>query len=69
MIDAIEQKLAGSDDIWLGGQQPSKEDAEQFASLVASRTDLSPATHPHAFAWYMLVNRVHENVRSTWPAA
>lgn len=69
MIDAVEQKLAGSDDVWLGGQQPSKEDAEQFASIEASRADVSPATHPHTFAWHILVGRVHENVRSTWPAS
>ena len=31
MVDAIESKLG--DNCWLGGQQPSKEDAEQFVSL------------------------------------
>ena len=65
MVDAIESKLG--ENVWLGGQQPSKDDAEQFASLGGQVP--SPATHPNAFAWYTLVGRFSEDVRGTWTAA
>ena len=63
--DTIEGKLELYD--WLGGLQPSKEDAETFASFGDSVP--SAETHPNAFAWYSLVNRFSEAVRGTWPVA
>ena len=64
MVDAIETRLA--DNMWLGGQQPSKEDAEQAAALgSAPNVD----THPNAFAWFTLVSRFTDAVKGTWPAA
>lgn len=68
MVDAIEQKLNSSDGMWLGGQQPSKDDAEQFTTLGASPA-LSVATHPNVFAWYTLVGRFSEEVRGSWTEA
>ena len=64
MVDAIESKLG--DNVWLGGQQPSKDDADQVKSLGDAP---SAATHPNAFAWYTLVGRFSEDVRGTWTAA
>lgn len=29
----------------------------------------SAESHPHTFAWYILVKRFHESVRSTWAGA
>lgn len=63
MVEAIEKRLTG-DCQWLGGQQPSKEDAEQFTALGANVPDASK--HPNAFGWYMLVSRFDEEVRASW---
>ena len=65
MVDAIESKLG--ENCWLGGQQPSKEDAEQFSSLGGQAPNV--ATHPGAFAWYTLVGRFSDDVRGSWTAA
>ena len=65
MVDAIESKLA--DNQWLGGQQPSKEDAEQFVSMSGKAPSVD--THPNAFAWYALVGRFTDDVRNSWAAA
>ena len=62
MVDAIESKL--NDAVWLGGQQPSKEDATSFAELADKMP--SADTHPNAFAWYNLVSRFTEQVRGSW---
>ena len=65
MVDAIEAKLEQNQ--WLGGQQPSKEDAEQFVAMGDNCPNVD--THPNAFAWYALVSRFTEAVRGTWTAA
>ena len=65
MVEEIEKKLG--ENVWLGGQQPSKDDAEKFAALGAQVPNV--ATHPNAFSWYMLVSRFGEDVRATWTAA
>ena len=66
IVDAIEAKLEGKQ--WLsGGQQPSKEDAEQFVALGGSAPNVD--FHPNAFAWYCMVSRFTEAKRSTWAAA
>ena len=61
----VEGKLG--DNIWLGGQQPSKEDAEKFASMGSSAPNAE--SHPEAFAWYTLVGRFSQEVRDSWTAA
>ncbi len=63
MVDAIESRL--TDAQWLGGQQPSKEDASAFAELAGNMP--SADTHPNAFAWAMLVSRFTDAVRGSWP--
>ena len=66
IVDAIEAKLEGKQ--WLsGGQQPSKEDAEQSVALGGSAPNVD--FHPNAFAWYCMVSRFTEAVRGTWAAA
>ena len=66
IVDAIEAKLEGKQ--WLsGGQQPSKEDAEQFVALGGSAPNVD--FHPNAFAWYCMVSRFTEAKRGTWAAA
>ena len=53
--------------MWLGGQQPSKDDAEKFAALQGQVP--SVGTHPNAYGWYLLVSRFSEDVRAAWTAA
>jgi len=65
MVDAIESRL--SENQWLGGQQPSKEDSEEFAKLGGSAPSVD--THPNAFAWFSLVAKFTDAVRGTWAAA
>ena len=65
MVDAIETKLATES--WLGGQQPSKDDAEAFTSLAGVFP--SAATHPNACAWFMMCWRMNEDVRGSWTVA
>ena len=64
MVDAIESRLGENQ--WLGGQQPSKEDAEQFAAMGGNAPNVD--THPNAFSWYALVSRFTEAVTGTWAA-
>ena len=63
MVDAIESRLGENQ--WLGGQQPSKEDADEFKGLDGVP---NVDTHPNTFAWYSLVNKFTEAVRGTWAA-
>ena len=55
------------DNLWLGGQQPSKDDHEKFTALAGNAPN--PETTPEAFAWYLLVSRFSEEVRVSWTAA
>ena len=64
MVDAIESRLGENQ--WLGGQQPSKEDNEQFVAMGSNVPNVD--THPNAFAWYALVSRFQESVRGAWAA-
>ena len=63
-LDEIESKLG--ENVWLGGQQPSKDDLEAFNGLDGVP---SAATHPGATAWYCLVAKFTEAVRGTWSAS
>ena len=65
MVDALESRL--NDNMWLGGQQPSKEDAEEFAKLGGKLPNCD--SHPNTYAWYSLVSKFTDAVRSTWTAA
>ena len=63
--DVIERRLG--ENVWLGGDQPSREDAMAFNALVGNEPD--EESHPGTFAWYMLVSRFTEEVRGQWPVA
>jgi len=65
MVDAIESKLG--DNVWLGGQMPSKDDKEEFANLNGKCPNVD--THPNAFAWFSLVGKFTDAVKDTWTAA
>jgi len=65
MVDAIESKLG--DNVWLGGQMPSKDDKEAFANLNGKSPNVD--THPNAFAWFSLVGKFTDAVKDTWTAA
>ena len=65
MVDAIESKLG--DNVWLGGQMPSKDDKEEFANLNGKAPNVD--THPNAFAWFSLVGKFTDAVKDTWTAA
>ena len=51
---------------WVGGQSPSAADVEAYDAL--KEQNLSAATHPHVFAWFVLVARFTDAVRATWSA-
>jgi len=53
-------------DVWLGGQQPSKADADAFSQWKGGVP--SPAGYPHTFAWYELVARFSPELRKNWSA-
>ena len=62
-VDDIERKLA--DNMWLGGQEPSKEDREAFTGLNGCP---DADSHPNAAAWYSLVSKFSADVRESWAA-
>lgn len=53
--------------MWLGGQAPSKEDAEKYAALAGNVPNVE--TTPEAFSWYQLVGRFSEEIRLGWTVA
>jgi elongation factor 1-beta len=63
--NTIEAKLKNQQ--WVGGQTPTKEDADAFKAI--SGTNLSCETHPCTFAWFALVFKFTDEVKGTWPAA
>ena len=64
MVDAIESRLGENQ--WLGGQQPSKDDAAEFTGLSGAIPNVD--THPNAFAWYAMVGKFTDTVKSNWAA-
>ena len=65
-MDQFEERLSKTQ--WLGGQQPSNEDNDEFTTMMAGDKP-TVAGHPHVFAWFMLVTKFNEVVRKTWAAA
>ena len=61
----LENRLQSSS--WLGGDMPSKEDAERFAALGGNEPNAE--THPNTFAWFTLVARFSQGVRESWTEA
>ena len=64
MVDAIESRLGENQ--WLGGQQPSKDDAAEFLGLSGAIPNVD--SHPNAFAWYAMVGKFTDAVKSNWAA-
>ena len=64
-MDQLEKQL--SENQWLGGQQPSAADREQFEALNGAFPDVMQ--FPHAFAWFALVAKFTPAVRGTWAGA
>ena len=52
---------------WVGGDVPTNADAEAFEAV--QNANLSPATHPHTFAWFCLVSKFTPAIRGSWTAA
>ena len=52
---------------WVGGDMPTDADAAAFDAVKDS--NLSPATHPHTFAWFCLVSKFTDAIRGSWTAA
>jgi hypothetical protein len=48
-------------------QLPTGADKDAYESVKNSPP--SAETHPHTFAWFVLVHRFHESVRNSWAAA
>lgn len=46
---------------------PTAADKEAYEAVKS--TPPSAETHPHTYAWFVLVNRFHDSVRSSWAAA
>jgi hypothetical protein len=51
----------------LYSQLPTGADKDAFESVKNSPP--SAETHPHTFAWFVLVARFHDSVRNSWVAA
>jgi hypothetical protein len=45
---------------------PTSADKEAFEALKASPPSVE--THPHTFAWFCLVSKFQDSVKSTWAA-
>lgn len=45
---------------------PTGADTEAFEKM--KNTPPSAESHPHTFAWFILVQRFHESVRASWAA-
>jgi elongation factor 1-beta len=66
MTDAntLEKTLATQQ--WVGGQTPADSDKAAYDALKS--TTISAATHPNVFAWFSLVNKFSDSIRSSWTA-
>ena len=62
LIDAIEDRLQHGQ--WIGGTSPSREDADLYSSLRENPPHA--IDYPRSHAWYTLVHRFSDEVRSTW---
>ena len=51
---------------WVGGQLPTQADAEAWETVKGE--NISAESHPHTFAWFVLVSKFTDAVKKTWPA-
>ena len=62
LLDELESRLTG-EALYLGGQQPNKDDADAF-NLLADAPESD--THPNAYSWYCLVGKFTNALRNNW---
>lgn len=63
-LSFAEKKLQTSG--YLGGNAPSKLDAEYFAMIKPFADSVSPADYPSAFAWLSLVLKYSDKSVADW---
>ena len=51
---------------WVGGQLPTQADVEAYNALKSET--FGADSHPHTFAWFVLVSKFTDAVKATWPA-
>jgi hypothetical protein len=51
---------------YLGGDSPSKLDAEYLEKVKPHQAILSPLSHPNAFGWYSLCAKYSDKVTAKW---
>jgi elongation factor 1-beta len=57
------------DNLYIGGQFPSAEDALVFEQFLNEKTEPEQDSHPNLFAWYGLVTLFIQPVRDSWKNA
>jgi len=63
-IDSNEVTLGKQN--FLGGTQPTQEDADFYAELVKTNKIPNVNTCPHLFAWYYFVSKFTDAIKATW---
>merc|ERR1712166_1391520 len=66
MVDANSVEATLKNQQWVGGQSPTDADKAAFEALATA--NLSPESHPFAFAWFCLVSKFSDAVRNSWAA-
>ena len=62
VVNQIEQKLDGQ--IWLGGQEPCKDDKDQHEALKCDALDA--AKYPNTYRWFTLVSKFSDDAKAAW---
>merc|ERR1712195_468355 len=63
---ALDARLANS--MWLGGNQPSQEDATCAAAIKAGEQDTPTLRYPNAFSWFCMASKFQPHVTATFAA-
>lgn len=66
-INSSEGKPSFQSQLIVYSQQPTVADKDAFEAVKNSPP--SAETHPHTFAWFVLIHRFHESVRNSWGGA
>jgi len=64
---ALDARLVNSN--WLGGAQPSQEDATVSAAIKAGSQDVPTLRYPNAFAWYCMASKFQPSRTEAFAAA
>lgn len=65
--NSSEGKHSFQSQLTLYSQQPTVADKEAFEAVKAAPP--TAESHPHTFAWFVLIHRFHESVRNSWGGA